>query len=283
MSRYARGCSKTRILAKVALPVLGVLLIGPPTMRAQEHVDFDQYKLRLEGSWFYSNPSGTIEGQAENAPIDVQRDIGFTSYSTFFTKADWKFTRKNHLYVTLGRFDSAHQKVLERTITFQGTTFEAGLQTQSELNVFFAAPGYQYDIIRRKRGHLGLGLQFNLMNTSAKISAQAQVTGGEGSQAAARSASGSLFAPLPVAGPQYRFYLTNSPRLFIDGDLYGMYFFGYGNFLSTANRVGVSFNRHISATAGYQLASRLVVTPKADRIGMHLTQKGAIVGVQFSF
>jgi hypothetical protein len=93
-----------------------------------------------------------------------------------------------------------------------------------------------------------------------------------------------LVAPIPVAGPQFRFYLTNSPRLFVEGNLYGMYLFGYGNFVSTADTLGLTLNNHLSLNAGYQLGSRLVVNNNnSDRIGVHLTQKGALVGLEASF
>jgi len=244
---------------RTAIPIACLLLLALPlTVYAQDHPEFDQYKLRIDGEWFYSNPSGTFEGQGENAPIDFQKDLGFSSYSTFGTEVDWKFTRKNHLIFKASRFNSSDQIVLQRTIVFQGTTFDVGLQAQGSLNAFLVSPGYQYDIIRRKRGHLGLGVQFNIFDTTAKISAQAQVTG-NGEQEAARSASASLLAPIPVAGPQYRFYLTNSPRVFIEGDLYGMYFFGYGNYLSTSDSLGVTLTKHISLKGGYMLASRLII------------------------
>jgi hypothetical protein len=268
---------------RAMIPVAFFLLVGlPSVLHAQQHEDFDQYKLRLDGSWFYSTPTGTLQGQGDTVPIDFKKDMGFNSYSTFNSMVDWKFTRKNHFYLKLTRFNSSDQTVLQRTIVFQGTTFDVGLQTHSSLNAFLVSPGYQYDIIRRKRGHLGLGVQFNLIDSTAKISAQAQVTG-NGTQEAARSASGSLLAPIPVAGPQYRFYLTNSPRLYVDGDLYGMYFFGYGNYLSTADSIGVNITKHVSIKAGYQLASRLIVTAQTDRIGLHMTQKGATAGLEFSF
>jgi len=88
-----------------------------------------------------------------------------------------------------------------------------------------------------------------------------------------------------VAGPQYRLYLTNSPRVFIEGNLYGMYLFGYGNFVSTANNLGVTLNKHFSVNAGYALGSRLVVNnnSSSDRIGIHLVQKGVLAGVEASF
>jgi hypothetical protein len=266
-----------------AIPAALFLLLGfIPAIHAQKHEDFDQYRLRLSGEWFYSTPSGTIQGQGDTVPVDFQKDLGFNSYSTFGTGLDWKFTRKNHFLIDFSRFNSSNQKVLERTITFQGQTFEAGLQTQGQLNALFISPGYQYDIIRRKRGHLGIGIHFNTFDTSAKISAQAQVTG-DGTQYAAKSASGSFIAPIPVAGPQYRLYLTNSPRLFVEGEVYGMYFFGYGNYLQLADSIGYSVGKHVSLKAGYQLASRLIINAQTDRIGIHMTQKGATAGLEFSF
>ena len=77
------------------------------------------------------------------------------------------------------------------------------------------------------------------------------------------SAKGSLLAPIPVAGPDYRIYLTDSPRVFLEGNVYGMYFFGYGNFVSTTDVLGLTLNKHISLNAGYQLgrASWLTTAP----------------------
>ena len=255
----------------------------PRRFTPQKHEDFDQYRLRLSGGWFYSTPSGTIQGEGDTVPVDFQKDfLASNSYSTFGTGLDWKFTRKNHFLLDFSRFNSSNQKVLSRTITFQGQTFEAGLQTQGQLDALFISPGYQYDIIRRKRGHIGIGIHFNTFDTSAKISAQAQVTG-DGTQTAAKLASGSFIAPIPVAGPQYRVYPIKSPRFFVEGDVYGMYFFGYGNYVSLEDSIGYSVGKHISLKAGYALASRLIVNAQTDRIGIHMTQKGATAGLEFSF
>jgi hypothetical protein len=48
--------------------------------------------------------------------------------------------------------------------------------------------------------------------------------------------------PIPVAGPQFRLYLTDSPRVFVEGNVYGMYLFRL---------------RH-----------------RSDRLGIHLTGEG---------
>ena len=251
--------------------------------QVSEKEDFDTYHLRIGAGWFYSNPSGNIQGSNDTGSIDLNKDLGFNTYPTFSGKADWKFTRKNHLYVTVIPFDTSRQTVLSRTFTFQGQTFTAGLTTSSSLNTLLVAPGYQYDFIRRRRGHLGLALQMDLFNTTAKVDAAAQVVGGV--QQKAVSASGSLLAPIPVAGPDFRLYLTDSPRLFVQGNVLGMYLFGYGNFVSTVGNVGITLSKHFTVLGGYQLGSDLTVknNSSSDRIGLRLTQKGAIVGLETSF
>jgi hypothetical protein len=249
-----------------------------------EKEDFDAYKLRIDAGFYYSNPTGSIHGASDTGSIDLTKDLGFNSYPTFSGKVDWKFTRKNHLYVSITPLDTSRQTVLTRTFTFQGQTFTAGLTANSSLNTLAVAPGYQYDFIRRKRGHLGVGLQVDFFDTTAKINAAAQTTG-DGVHHAAVSASGSLLAPIPVAGPDFRLYLTNSPRLFVDGNVLGMYLFGYGNFVSTVGNVGLNLSKHFAVIGGYQLGSHLVVNNNSsnDRVGLRLIQKGAIVGLETSF
>jgi len=267
---------------------LGVLFSTAPVpeLRAQSNDEFDSYRIKLEGFWAYSSPSGTLHGSAQTdvGAIDLQKDLGFNNYSTFAGKLDWKFTHKNHFYIAGEAFTSSRQTVLTRTFTFQGQTFEAGLQTQSSLDSPMYTVGYQYDIIRRRRGHLGLGFQINLFDEHASIQAAAQITG-DGVHHAAVSASASLLAPIPVAGPEFRLYLTNSPRVFVEANVYGMYFFGYGNFVSSAGGLGFTVNRHLALNVGYQLGSRLVVnnSSSANRIGLEMSQKGAIAGMEFSF
>jgi hypothetical protein len=272
-----------RRLSTVAsiVTLLATFFIAPFLLAADKE-DFDSYKLRIDTAWYYINPSGSFHGTNDSGSVDIQKDLGFDTYSTFAGKLDWKFTHKNHLYVAISPLNSSHQTVLNRTFMFQGQTFNAGLTTHSSLNTLYVAPGYQYDFIRRKRGHLGLALQMDIFDTTAKINAAAQVTG-DGVHHGAVSATGSLVSPIPVAGPDFRFYLTNSPKVFVQGNVLGMYLFGYGNFVSSNGSFGVNFSRHFAAVAGYQLGSRLEVNGSKDRIALRLTQKGAVVGLQTSF
>ena len=85
-------------------------------------------------------------------------------------------------------------------------------------------------------------MQVDLFDSSAKISAAAQVVGGQPQPTV--SGRGSLLAPIPVAGPEFRLYLTNSPKLFVEGNVYGMYFGGYGNFVSSSDTLGLTVAKH---------------------------------------
>jgi hypothetical protein len=272
---------RCRRLGAFVLGLLGLVFVVPG-VRGQQSEEFDNYKIKLSAGWFYSHPTGSIRAQADTVPIDFTRDLNFTDYSTFAGKVDWKFTHKNHFYVVLIPLWSSKTNTLSRSIVWDGQPIHVGAVVQSSLHAFEVAPGYQYDIIRRRRGHLGLAVQINLFNSTAKISAAAQVTA-DGTHQAAVSASKSLLAPIPVAGPEFRYYLTNSPRVFIEGNVYGMYLFGYGNFVSTAGDIGFTLTKHITANAGYTLGSRLNVKGTSDRIALDLTQKGPLVGLEFSF
>ncbi len=271
-----------RFFRVVSLVASLLLLAFPVALHAQKQEEFDEYKIRFDASWFYSYPSGTIRAQGDTYPVDLTKDLSFNAYSTFAGKVDWKFTHKNHFYVAIVPLWTSRTTTLSRDIVWAGNPIHAGAVVQSQLHAFEVAPGYQYDIIRRRRGHLGIALQFDLFHTYAKIAAAAQTTG-DGTHQAAVSASRTLWAPIPVAGPQFRLYLTNSPRVFIEGNVYGMYLFGYGNFVSSAGDLGFTLTKHITANAGYQLGTRLNVNNTPNRLGLDLTQKGPLVGLEFSF
>lgn len=266
------------------LLALFVLLTAAPAAHAAggEEKEYDSYKLRFDLFWFYSLPSGQFTSKAFSGFVDLQKDIGFNSYSTFYGKVDWRFTRKNHLYFIANDFDQSKTVVLGRTVTFQGQTFAVGAIATGNLESLIFTPGYQYDFIRRKRGHLGVQVQVNIIDVTGRLSAAAQVVNGV--PHAATFSSGNLRVPLPVAGPEGRFYLIpNSGRLFVDANILGMYFFGYGNYISSQGTLGLTLTRNLAVRGGYQLASRLDVNTRTQRLGVTLSQKGALAGLEISF
>src|ERR1700760_442335 len=119
--RIFQSCFK-RVFLFASFALL-VSLTAPLVHAADDTDDLDQYKLRVAGFWFYSNPSGTFQGSGSNDVIDIDKDLGFNSYSTVGGYVDWKFTRKNHLTFVVSPFQQTRTAVLNRTITYQGQTY----------------------------------------------------------------------------------------------------------------------------------------------------------------
>ena len=150
-----------------------------------------------------------------------------------------------------------------------------GLEPTLSLGSNLYGPGYQYDIIRRRRGIWALLRSWMSSTHIASITATGTLQGnGSSGRQGTVSANGSLLALIPVFGPEFRLYFTH--RVYLQGNLYGMYFFGYGNFLSSSRGLGVRLGKHVGMNGGYQLGSRLTVNndSSSDRIGLRLTQKG---------
>lgn len=264
------------------LLILLFFSIVTPLMHAQEHQDLDAYTIRFTGYWVSSQPFGSFHGTGSQGSLDFQADAKFNFYNTGAGRVDWKFTRKNHLFVAALPLNQSRSVVFTRDVLFQGQTYSAGLTASVRLQDYFITPGYQYDIIRRRQGHIGIVAQLDLMYIEGSVKAASQVL--NGTLHAAQSSSAKIRAPLPVVGPDVRYYLIpNSNRLFVSGDVLGMYFFGYGNFVSSYGTIGVSVNKHLNFQGGYQLSSRLTVKSTDSRIGLDLTQRGAIAGIQVSF
>jgi hypothetical protein len=240
--------------------------------------DPEAYKLRVDGQFWYANPSPTVSGSSAQLPISFDKTFGFTDYSTFNADVDWHFKRKHHLFLAVSPNQITRSHVLQQTITFRDKTFLAGSSATGELRNFAFAPGYRYDIIHRPSGHLGILFQINLLDIKATITGTVLQAG----QITITSASGSIFVPLPVGGPDIRYYFLNK-RLFVNGNVKGMYFFGYGSFVSTAGKVGFNFGRHLSVIGGYQLGSHLAIHGTSSRIDVRQTQKGPTAGLEFNF
>lgn len=276
--RRAGGASAVRF---IALFFFIAAWVGVPAFAQGGEGDAEQYSVRVSAFWLHSSPGVTLQAAGNGGFIDFNHDFAFNDYSTFMGKLDWKFTRKNHLYFASAPFNQSNQVVLNRTITFRGQTYAVGATSRGQLEAILYAPGYQYDILRGKHGHLGIAAQLNIFHTTGTISTAAQVTGAGTQQVAAKS-SASLLAPIPVAGPEFRLYLLKS-RLFVNGQGFGMYLFGYGNYFSTTDYLGVAVTRFLSINAGYAIGSHLRVNNSANRVGLDLVQKGPMAGLEASF
>lgn len=267
----------------VLRPILLMLaaLVIPLTLRAQTE-ELDNAKWKFYAAAWISTPSGYFNGKANDGYFDLQRDFGFGNYATFSGRLDWRFKRKHHLLFGTTPVVSSQTTTLRRTITWQGETYDVGARVDSNITSLIFTPGYQYDFFRKRQGYLGVLVNVNLAYTSARLKLEASATGGGGSGSGSVSSEGSLFAPLPAVGPAFRWYpIPDSNRLYLDGNLTGMSFFGYGNFISSNATLGFPIARKWDARVGYILGSRLKIEGSSNQIAIRLTQKGPVLGVEY--
>jgi len=268
--------NRSRHILLIALVCLAAL----PLVQAQDAGDLDNQKWRVEGNWWFTHPSGYFGVNGSNNYVNFNRDFGFGNTSTFSGRIDYRFRHKHHLLFNVTPIYESRSATLNRTIMFEGETFEVGAQASASLRTLNFAPGYEYDIIRRDHGFLGLELDVNLVDQRASLSAAA-FAGGSG---VAVSGSKSIFAPLPAVGPVFRWYpLHNSNRLSVDGSVRGMPFFGYGNFLSAQGGLNVGLTKGLMFRAGYQMGSRLSIHGTSDQIAVQVTHTGPTAGLEYSW
>ena len=149
--------------------------------------------------------SGSIQGDA--GPIDLQKDLNFGDYNTFYGMVEWKPRRKHHIYCYIAPNQNTMDHVLGRQIEFRAQTFHVAEKVQTQLRSFIFSPGYEYDVLSRERGHLGIQFQVNLFALKGSFSTQGGITLPDGTVTTSRSASKSFTAPLPTGGPTFRYYV----------------------------------------------------------------------------
>jgi hypothetical protein len=268
-------------MLRVWLVGLMLVCVGATEVLANPDGEFDNSKSKLSLNCWVSTPSGYFNGKNSEGYFDLQRDFGFGNYATFSGKWDWRFKRKHHLIFSVTPVVSSKTTTINRTIDWQGQTFNAGARVESHIQSLIFTPGYQFDFIRRQSIWLGLLVNVNLVYTDAKLKASGAVSGG-GSASGSAQADGSLFAPLPAIGPDFRWYpVPNSSRFYLEGALTGMSFFGYGNFVSANAVLGFHLSPRWDAHVGYLMGSRVKISGSSSDIAIRLTQKGPVFGVEY--
>lgn len=262
------------------LAVVFFLLMALPMVKAQDSQDLDAYKWRISTMWWFSHPTGNVRAADNQESFSFNQDFGFGNYSTFTGAVDWHFKRKHHFTFSVSPVYSSRSATITRDIVFQGVTYQAGLSVSAGLNTLSFTPGYQWDFIRRNHGYLALVVAANLLDTTASLNGTGTLNDVTGTY----KRSASLLAPLPIVGPKGRWYpMHNSNRLSFDASLEGMYFFGYGSFLSSQESVQIKLSRNVNFKAGYQLGTRFSIQGQNDNIGLRLTQQGPVAGLEFNF
>lgn len=234
---------------------------------AQE--DPEKSNLELTASWWGVNSSGTI--RANGTPIDLKSDLGVNQGQPTFTgKLVGRFSRRNKIVVEGTPFHLDGSNNLSRTITYQGRDYVVNDHVTSTADMTYFYGGYQFDLLSRPSGHLGLEVG------GAYLSATGSLT----SQTASVTESKTEAVGLPLAGAEFRVFPVH--RRFdveINGEVRGMKFGSYGYYVQASANAGIGIGP-ILVEGGYRIVNFDIHTTSAvDAVSPQFT--GPVVSLVF--
>jgi hypothetical protein len=200
----------------------------------------DDAKLDLTLSYWPVHSSGTI--QAGGTSVDLRSDLGVGQNEPIFAgRLDLRLGR-SRVRVEGTPIHLDGRRNLQRTITYQGRTFNISDPVTSNAAVDYFYAGYEFDFIARAAGHLGAEVGGAYFGASGGIS----------SQTTGITASRSETVGMPLAGLAFRLFpIHGRVDVEVNGEVKGMQFGDYGHYVQATANVGVG-RGHVLVQAGYR-------------------------------
>lgn len=251
-------------MKRISKLLSGVLILAGLSC-AQDPEDF-----RLEvtaGAWSH-NARGDLQPGALR--IDLRNDLNLNDTYTLQGRFTFKPARRHRIFVEGAPYSLEGENTLDRTIVFQGRTYNVRDRVQSSADLTYVAAGYQFDVISNSRGHLGAQLSGAYFDATGTIS----------SLATGISATRSEKVGFPLAGIEFRAFLIPGSRLLnVNGQIKGMGLGDYGHYLQSDAQLGVTLGP-FTAQAGYGVL-RADVHETGGDAGIAPRFAGPIFSIQF--
>jgi hypothetical protein len=209
--------------------------------------------------------------RSDGPDVALHGDLNLDHNWAFFGKLILKPARRHRIVLEGAPYEFSGSNTLARTVIFNGSTYSIADTVASDAELTYFYGGYQYDLLSRDQGHLGLETGGAYLDGSGTIRG---VTSGI-------TASRSQRVGLPLAGAEFRVFLLPHRRLVnVNGEVKGMAFGGYGNFFQGGANVGVGF-RWITLQAGYQyLNADIHENRSVNPAGINAIIQGPIFSLQ---
>src|SRR3989304_9621565 len=136
----------------------------------------ENYTIEVEGRMWMVKLDSTVRIVENGIGTEVKLvdDLGFDERKNFFEgRLQVKFARKHKLnleYIPL-KWDA--DKLITRTIEFNGQLYTVGTRVQSRLDLTFFKGGYEYDFLAGSLGFLGGTLDVLVANAKVQLTAPA--------------------------------------------------------------------------------------------------------------
>jgi hypothetical protein len=240
-----------------------IVLFAPALLLAQEQ----DFRVELTASAWNAAIEGSV--QSGGLPIALHADLNLADQWTFFGKLVLKPARRHRIVIEGSPYEFTGLNTLSRTIMYSGRTYSFNDTIASDASLAYFFAGYQFDIVSRGRGHVGLeagGAYFDATGTITSTT-----TG--------ISATHNQILGLPLAGAEFRANLGPA-HLNVNGEAKGMSFGGFGDYFQGDVNVGAGFRR-LMFQAGYRYVNADIHENRATNpAGIAPVIRGPIFSIQ---
>lgn len=140
----------------------------------------------IDAGYFHLQPSTTLRlnsAAGSGDDVNLERDLGLDdNANTFWLEGTWKLGRRHHVRLGYTRIDRAIAgKTLERSFTWGGETYNAGLSASSESTTDLLGGYYRFALVRKDRFEIGPAVGIGYLWLDARIRSTGTVAGPGGS------------------------------------------------------------------------------------------------------
>lgn len=160
----------------------------------------------LSAGLFLLDTSTNLSVNGQGIPgtdIDLDRDLGFKDKDSFRIDGYWRFAKRHKVRIMYFDSKRSQDHVLDRDITFQGTTYPLHAEVSSRVEMTIAEVAYEYAFIQNDKWELAATAGIHDLDFKMSIAAAG------GPLVVANSQSASANGPLPVVGLRGVWNLTD--------------------------------------------------------------------------
>lgn len=153
--------------------------------------------VEFEGRVWFPEMTAHVQVTAENLQgtvIDLERDLGLRDEDFPEGRFVWYTGPKSRLYLNYTQRSFSAERILNRSITFRGRTFDVNARAATDLDIAFTRLGWAWEFITSGNGFFKLGTLLEARGVMAKMSIEGQVN------AQTARVEKTVFAGLPTIG-----------------------------------------------------------------------------------
>jgi hypothetical protein len=219
------------LTGRIRILSVALLLLAAPAVWAQsppfgdsqwiaEKGMDERFSLNLGGFFQKFGTSidiGPVNG-GEGTNIDLERDLGLGSQTTFRLDGLWRFGRHGRLDFGYTGWTRKNTHTLEKTIDWGDHEYGIGASVDFRQHTDVWNVAYGYSFVNTPKVEFGLRLGISATYNNLSLSGQASVIGPGGGGSTSQTLEEKKFwAPLPTIGGYVQ--ATIIPRLFVTGDV----------------------------------------------------------------